>query len=647
MKKLAKKIVKKFLKKTCQLFPSKVQRLATFALAHSYNSPPPTWSNAGPQKDALLIGVYLHGGLGDCLVSLTWLKELVRSLKCPCAIDLYAPLNFLDAITGDLPFVRNCLPHSFYNLPGAYDLELQISHIIEIDHLYPERIKARDAELFSLLVKIKAFHSKYQRYVSNMPYLDGIWADYCVLRGWNRFSELGLDGLLPFDNNLRLGLNLRAEALNVLKDFGLSRQQYICIHAGSDQNNPNPEKNPKIWLIAHCNEFCAIFKERHPEIKIVQLGSVADRAIDGADLNLQGKISLEQAFVLIKEAATLVDNEGGLVHAAHQLAKKAVVLFGPTPAAYFAYPENINLEAKVCGNCLWKTEDWSTCCPQGFDTPACMQSIEPAAVMEAVESLLMARPHYQYRLGQSALYNSGELKKNGPKLAQIMARLGLVKEGGSDHAFGPCGIHIHSSKQWEYPFALEHIERLAKKLGKSQLKIGDIGGGRGALAPWLAQLGHSVTVFDIGYSWASQSSDQDFFRYGRENAFKVDYGSIYNIPADDASFDVVTCISVVEHLPQKIPALRELLRVLAPGGCLILTYDLINDAACTDNYDRRIGIFTPDSLVECLSAMGIEGIVAYDPRLVLQSLDEIQADGIEIPKGITVGGLVISKDYKA
>ncbi|MCE1235666.1 MAG: methyltransferase domain-containing protein [Hyphomicrobiales bacterium] len=46
---------------------------------------------------------------------------------------------------------------------------------------------------------------------------------------------------------------------------------------------------------------------------------------------------------------------------------------------------------------------------------------------------------------------------------------------------------------------------------------------------------------------------------------------ITSIPEPDASFDAILCTEVLEHLPDPVPALREMARLLKPGGVLILT----------------------------------------------------------------------------
>ena len=49
------------------------------------------------------------------------------------------------------------------------------------------------------------------------------------------------------------------------------------------------------------------------------------------------------------------------------------------------------------------------------------------------------------------------------------------------------------------------------------------------------------------------------------------HGAIDAIPVEDASFDVVLCLQVLEHVPDPAAAIRELHRVVRPGGRVLLT----------------------------------------------------------------------------
>jgi SAM-dependent methyltransferase len=49
------------------------------------------------------------------------------------------------------------------------------------------------------------------------------------------------------------------------------------------------------------------------------------------------------------------------------------------------------------------------------------------------------------------------------------------------------------------------------------------------------------------------------------------HGLIDDIPVEDASFDVVLCIQVLEHVPDPAAAVRELRRIVRPGGRVLLS----------------------------------------------------------------------------
>lgn len=66
--------------------------------------------------------------------------------------------------------------------------------------------------------------------------------------------------------------------------------------------------------------------------------------------------------------------------------------------------------------------------------------------------------------------------------------------------------------------------------------------------------------------------DQVGLQTGRWDQQRLDIISdITQIPEPSASFDAIMCIEVLEHLPEPIAALRELARLLRPGGVLIVT----------------------------------------------------------------------------
>ncbi len=75
---------------------------------------------------------------------------------------------------------------------------------------------------------------------------------------------------------------------------------------------------------------------------------------------------------------------------------------------------------------------------------------------------------------------------------------------------------------------------------------------------------------------------QDFAQYTGEGNIGLQTGSWDNtkldivsditaIPVEDCSFDAVMCTEVLEHVPDPVAALKELNRILKPGGYLLIT----------------------------------------------------------------------------
>ena len=56
---------------------------------------------------------------------------------------------------------------------------------------------------------------------------------------------------------------------------------------------------------------------------------------------------------------------------------------------------------------------------------------------------------------------------------------------------------------------------------------------------------------------------------------KIDFISdILDIPVPDKSYDAILCTEVIEHIPDPISAIKEISRILKPGGTLLITAPL-------------------------------------------------------------------------
>jgi 2-polyprenyl-3-methyl-5-hydroxy-6-metoxy-1,4-benzoquinol methylase len=74
---------------------------------------------------------------------------------------------------------------------------------------------------------------------------------------------------------------------------------------------------------------------------------------------------------------------------------------------------------------------------------------------------------------------------------------------------------------------------------------------------------------------------------------------------DDASFDAVTCIDAINHLPDRLRVLTDWHRVLKPGGCLLFTDPIVLTGPITNEeiaIRASIGlfVFVPQGLDEAL-----------------------------------------------
>jgi len=78
---------------------------------------------------------------------------------------------------------------------------------------------------------------------------------------------------------------------------------------------------------------------------------------------------------------------------------------------------------------------------------------------------------------------------------------------------------------------------------------------------------------DLNQQEAAMGADRSRWRVRERKMHAVEFlsGDIFHLPLADNSVDVILSSEVVEHLPDPMPALREMARVLKPGGYAMVT----------------------------------------------------------------------------
>ena len=118
-------------------------------------------------------------------------------------------------------------------------------------------------------------------------------------------------------------------------------------------------------------------------------------------------------------------------------------------------------------------------------------------------------------------------------------------------------------------------------------RILDVGSGSGQILKHILRHTRSnsrIIACDLSYQMLRRAQQRlDTQRVGFVAA------DITHLPFADNSFDCITCGWVIEHLPDPVPGLREMARVLKPGGSLLLmaTEDTLTGALSSRTWKCR------------------------------------------------------------
>lgn len=143
---------------------------------------------------------------------------------------------------------------------------------------------------------------------------------------------------------------------------------------------------------------------------------------------------------------------------------------------------------------------------------------------------------------------------------------------------------IHGTRQFRFPLLKKLYESLNVQFDVDNFVVRE-----------LKNIDKGLHILDAGcgsqrykkYCSHLRYSGQDFAKFmdedqitllgeknfGEKYAYgQLDYeGNIWDINEADASFDAILCTEVLEHIPYPIETVKELARLLKPGGKLIMT----------------------------------------------------------------------------
>lgn len=146
------------------------------------------------------------------------------------------------------------------------------------------------------------------------------------------------------------------------------------------------------------------------------------------------------------------------------------------------------------------------------------------------------------------------------------------------------------SRQWEYPYVAAHVDAHAAGTSRPPLRILDAGSGVTFFPHYLASrpdVGEVHCVDSDGgleniYAQLAVKSDA---------AVRFTTADLASLPFEDRYFQIVYCISVLEHTENYPRIIREFHRVLDEGGLLVVTFDISIDGdrdICVEGAQRLL-----------------------------------------------------------
>lgn len=136
------------------------------------------------------------------------------------------------------------------------------------------------------------------------------------------------------------------------------------------------------------------------------------------------------------------------------------------------------------------------------------------------------------------------------------------------------------SRQWEYPFVYTNTQDYyyPKQSKNSDIKILDAGSGVTFFPYYIASSFEHAKIDCCDFDASLKSA---FSEINVNLKLNVDFYSadLHHLPFEDNSYDIVYCISVLEHTEDFEIIIQEFKRILKQKGLLIMTFDISIDGS--------------------------------------------------------------------
>jgi len=144
-------------------------------------------------------------------------------------------------------------------------------------------------------------------------------------------------------------------------------------------------------------------------------------------------------------------------------------------------------------------------------------------------------------------------------------------------------VHQHEARYYEllHPevYGKQEQKRIVAELGlinklvtDNQKNALDVGAGTGNLTGKLLHMGYKVTAVDISEEMCVIIQTK-YNAYLKNNKLTVINKPIENLAFDAGEFDLITCYSVLHHLPDYVNSLRSLSVLLKKGGLIYIDHE--------------------------------------------------------------------------